>query len=346
MKKELDFDELHQAVNALMDEAGKPKVKKIPAESRATAPSTPAAARPATSNAESIPVSVKRTLPKVNSGRGARGQAMDVVGPKPAVKVTPPSAKPKRLAPSLQPVNKITPEPPVPQPPAMPDTPLDQPEDPAQKTGPTMTHTDHTWPDPLDLKQEAAAAEVEKAHLDAKPEEESATPFVTTKVEKRPLGAYTETAKPEEPAPEVPVPKEETPADPVLANIDEPSKPSQMAVQQPKELSPEVVAVESAEPEFHPETTVKPESNDPPTQDELRTMAIPQQYQTTEKEASAEERPVFDTKEYHPAIEAHTSRPRSNAWVMIIIFIVVLGLTLAVAYYVITGGFDLSALLG
>lgn len=338
MGKELDFDELHQAVNALMDEAGKPKVKKIPAEARteAAAGSAPAAPKERVeSEPETVPVSVKRSLPKVTSGRGNRGQTMDVIGPKASSKITPPSAQAKRLAPSIKPVSPtITPEKPVAKPEAQTITPLDQPDDPAQKTGQTMTHQDHTWPDTTDehsYKQEAAAAKAEEA--DSQKSEESTTPFVTTKVEKRPLGAYAETPKAEDAVPE----PEEAPAE---EPVGEPSKPGQTAIQQPKELSPEVVAVESAEPEFHPETTVK-EEGAPATPDDLRTMAIPQQYKTEEKETNTKERPVFDTKEYHPAIEAHTSGHRSNAWVMILIFVLVLGGTLAVAYFIITGGLSL-----
>lgn len=320
MNKELDFDELHQAVNALMDPPG--KSKKAPAESRtqASVASEPphTTAPPKTASEDTIAVTVKKPLPKIATSRGSHGRAMDVVGPKAPSKLTPPSSQTKRLAPTLQPT-KATIEAEEPTPQVLPHQPA-----PQVSEAPALGE----WPDPLDVH--GFSLQDDKTP-DA---QETSTPFVTKKVEKRPLGAYAETTKADSVTSEDTMPSNE--------DVPEPNKPTLTTVQQPKELSPEVMAVESAEAEFHPEPAQQePEA---PSADDLRQMAIPQQYKTNDKEVSSQERPVFDTKEYHPAIEAHSTR-RSKGWLALVIFALVLIATLAGAYYIMTGGFDFSMLL-
>lgn len=184
---------------------------------------------------------------------------------------------------------------------------------------------------------ETSPVEQEKP-AEQQPEPETGTPFVKSDVEKRPLGAYaSEPATEEKTEPATPTDKV---ADQPAAKQDVPT-PSILPPQTPKELSPEVVAVESSEPEHIP---TEPETTDI---QQLGQMSIPQQYQAEDKTASTASRPVFDTKDYHPPIEAHARSHRGiGSAVMLILFILILGSILAVAYFVITGSVDLGLLFG
>ncbi|MGH7196722.1 MAG: hypothetical protein ACREGJ_03070 [Candidatus Saccharimonadales bacterium] len=422
MKNEFDLDQLHREVNALMDEEVKRKTKKSPKPASSKSDPAPASAaasqtpqKPPKEDDGAVKVTVKRPLPKLASHRGPRGAAMDIVQPKPASGVTPPSAKPKRTAPALQPTKAVTPEPPAPvaSTPAEP-TPAPTPQKPAANQDvsddvlasinmqedvakhdepPKRAH--ETWPDPLEVhgfkdedepaqppatmkhelkvqpptlstqaeeepKDAEVPAEAEKAS-EAKPEETpeptpeappATTPFVKTKVEKRPLGAYTETAPPSA----EPVAEEED-VQPEAPKKEDLPTPGPLPAEQ-KELSPEVVAVESNEPEFRPNVPSVPEVEEPepakPAEAESETnlqalskMAIPPQYKASDKAPSKEERPVFDTKQYHPPIDpAHTAHRTGSKWGWILIAFLILLLLVAfgVAVWIITGGTDVTRL--
>lgn len=427
-QKDLDFDELHQAVNALMDQAqkGKSGKKQAPHNLKPAAPlgdkplildddekttgtdDTLASKQGDSQDDTQVKVAVKRPLPQLVSHRGPRGRAMDIVGPRAAGPITPPSAQIKREAPVLQPTKPIAPEPIVSvEPPVEAEKPatevkepsddvlasLDLQDSPVPKTAPIMTHQKSEWPDPLDVhefnkddepvksddveepKPEAPAGETEEkltkdATDEAQPTLESeeevkqevgdelakdedpllaeptSTPFLATKVEKRPLGAYTDTVPNK-----LPDEKTEASADNEV-EVDKIAAPSPLPTQQqPEELSPEVVAVESAEPEMQADAPEDVPDEQPEDEgvnmDSLRTMAIPQQYKEADKAESAGSRPVFDTKEYHPAIEAHAQAAKhgsASGWIMGILLIILLIVALGVAYYLITGGLDFSTL--
>ncbi len=239
--------------------------------------------------------------------------------------------------------------------------PAEEPEEPAQpevEAPAEEPEDDHEEPpsiepdEPDEAPTEPAAPSEseeseEKADSPEEPKDETSnSPFVTTKVEKRPLGAYADAIPAE---PQVKPEDSPQPAQPAndasVPNADQKDTPNSVPmIAQPAELSPAVVAVESAEPEFSPTDAPEPESSD---KGDLRTMAIPQQYKETEKPEEESTRPVFDTKEYHPAIEAHTTPHRSSVgtWAMALILLGLLVGVLAAAYYFITGGLDFSALL-
>lgn len=157
--------------------------------------------------------------------------------------------------------------------------------------------------------------------------EPSASPFVNAKVAKRPLGAFAnETPKPvteHAAAPEPPIPaKEPKPLKTEAATI--------AVAEPPKELNPEVVAVESEEPEFSPNN--------------LRQMAIPPQYHSSEKEPSHDDRPMFDTKNYHTplqpvAVPRHTGSKAGIVFTIILILLLIAAGVLA--YFVATGAIEL-----
>lgn len=206
-------------------------------------------------------------------------------------------------------------------------------------------------PDEQPLPEPTPAAEPEPQ---AKPAESApelpVTPFVNTKVEKRPLGSFAAA-----PAP-VPTPlqqptltKDDTPiAPPSQATNDE--KPEPAAIDTPAtpaELKPEIVAVESAEADYAKAGWEKPQ-NDEPVGD-LRHMSIPQQHHGHDKAPAKDERPVFDTKNYHPPLQPvatakhHTG---SKAGAVLTVILIILLITAGVgAYFVATGSIDLTSLL-
>lgn len=386
-KKDLDFDELHQAVNALMDQSqkGKPAKRRIQSEPKLLSTnSTPLGVALGDDKKTTdyhkdtedtrVAVTVRRTLPALTTHRGARGRAMDVVGPRPAPALAPPSAQPKREAASLKPSGALVPERITPIiPPTVAGKPESEKHEPSDDVlaslnlhdGSVMKHQKNEWPDPLDVhgfkdennpeskpahkaenlipeetgqtRKPEEIADKQAEEPQEKPADENATPFLATKVEKRPLGAYasTSTDKAAEEKPEAKSEDEQS-----NEKIDTPSPlPAQ---QQPEELRPEVVAVESAEPESRPGEADEPEAS----VDDLRHMAIPQQYKESEKASPTDARPVFDTKEYHTAIETHASARHSSlgSWIMGITLLILLIVALGVAYYLITGSLDFSAL--
>lgn len=181
-----------------------------------------------------------------------------------------------------------------------------------------------------------------------------ATPFVNANVQKRPLGAYAVTQQ-AAPPPSPRVVSEAVPSDTIPVAADEP-KATESKTQgaenietpiPPEELSPELVAVESAEPEFTP----NPASHEAAPIQNLRNMSIPRQYHASEKEPSKDDRPVFDTKDYHTplqtvAVPHHQHSGNSKAGILLtIILIILLVVAATVAYFVVTGGVSMGALL-
>lgn len=408
--KDIDFDELHEAVNAAMD-GGKAKPKKSKVahskkndEVKSTVEPQPEKMEPPQAvEPKGETVRVRRPLPKLATHqRTQRGMAMDIVPPKPVAAVPPPSARPARTAPSLQPTGPVTPEPtkpaeaPTPKP-TVPETPeptddmlasINMDESRHQvDTIDKNTRNPHAsqWPDPLEVHgfndkdkseapQETAEPKKEEAPLSQpttqpptettaplQPEPTTAppetpkpepapsiesSPFVSTNVEKRPLGAYANqpsapgVSKPD-PAPAVttePTVDSELPAK-QKTDLDEPQPPLQ------QELSPEVVAVESQEPEFTPGIQPATRTEDTTDLHSVSQMAIPKQYKETEYAPSTEERPVFDTKEYHPPIApAHAAHRTGSPWgmVMIVVLILLLIGSGLLAYLVMTGTLDIT----
>lgn len=403
--KELDFDELHDAVNKLMVQAQKPKAKSVakavsrPSVKVAERPAGKAAApqreKPAPANEGSSAVNITvrkavKVLPK------KRGMAMDVIQSAKPTAIKPPSARAARTAPTLHPTGPVAPEPPSQPEPAAATSPRPASSDVSDDTLASLNlQTDGTarpktvvdeehkkvaesaFPDPLDvhgfsegeqasapqpgtaeperpavMEHEApviaqvpqtpitpeAAAEPGTDTQEPEPQapaEPAATPFVNAKVEKRPLGAYASAAPP------APVP----PAKPEDATPPAPgSKLEPAAIETPvapAELRPEIVAVESGEADYS-------QPKDAESLDDLRHMAIPQQYQAHDKQADHHDRPVFDTKDYHPPIQPVAGAKKhggskAGAWLTFILIILLIAAGVA-AYFVATGGIDITRL--
>lgn len=142
------------------------------------------------------------------------------------------------------------------------------------------------------------------------------SPFVTTKVEKRPLGAFADAAheppKAALPEADAHVPHEST--------------------------NKEDLASASLESKQHLEAH---DEHDPT---DLRSMTIPPQYHQAEQKPHDDIHHMYDTKEYHAAPQhMHTAHKSSPALVVSIVVLVVLIIAaLAVGYLMMTGALDLS----
>lgn len=191
---------------------------------------------------------------------------------------------------------------------------------------------------------------------EAKPEPQPATelpvtPFVNTKVEKRPLGSF---AAPAASAPAgtlapTTLAKPENPVKPTGAITGE-EKPDPATIEvpvAPEELNPELVAVESAEADYTKGGWEKPEDREP--LGDLRHMSIPQQHHGHDKEPNHDERPVFDTKDYHPPLQPvatakHHTGSKAGALLTVILIILLVAAGIG-AYFVATGSIDLASFL-
>ncbi len=390
MADELDFDELHSAVNELMSQRGKRRAPKAAAEApQPVVAPTPAAVetpKPAPKPADDglVKITVKRPTPTLSVPPRQRGSAMDIISaPAP---VAPPSARANRTAPTLKPTQDVEPEKPQPTttphrvPAAMePDDDVlsslnMQDESDVPSGAPKPKESDKSkdvdvWPDPLDyhgfkedgqentipapkeLPQEKEIAATHDPLLDESDEPETppspaepaptmtaerpeGSPFIDTKVEKRPLGAYAASPK-EDPAP---APAPEPASTPKAADKTAAPAPDVAALSpQPKELSPEVVAVESADADNTPA--------DGGDVNAVRQMAITPQYKTHDKEPSQAERPVFDTKEYHPPIDpstAHKPASKHGSVGLLIMLAILVLVALGIGILWMTGMLDLS----
>lgn len=169
----------------------------------------------------------------------------------------------------------------------------------------------NNWPDPLDYldfdnpqpkKAEPPTEEREPQKPEIAPAE--ATPFIATKVEKRPLGAYNSVV-PE--APKIPEASEEPPK----ADMAEASMESRHHLEQPEE--PEI----------------------------LQQMSIPGQKTDELQQPEEKIRGMYDTKEYHAAPQPIYGSHRGNPWLVVIVvalITLVVGVAL-VGYLMATGMF-------
>lgn len=341
--KDIDFDELDQAVSSVL---------KTPGEKTATPDVAPAAAtpdveKPAEKTAEKVesapepaaaptktPLAIKR-----------RGQFMDVVHPSSDM-----TGKPGDLPVAPAPKVSIQPISPSVEPEAPAETPVEPTEAAPETAAPTESHTpeapqapietveppaaDRSWPDPLDTMETqeetkdslaAPTAALEDTAVEAvttpdvaaeTPEEPASdTPFLAdTKVEKRPLDAFS---------------VEETPGvvDPATA-----AAPTEL----PPELQPEVIAVEANSTDQASEDVeetpapVEKESTPEPSFN----ASIPQQYVAEENQAD-EDHSIFDTREYHQPLTPTKAKKNGLPGWLVALFVVILlaGLGAAGGYF-------------
>lgn len=339
---DIDFDELDEAVNSLVNKnhasASEPRE-----ELKSKAEAVPVANPEPPENSESTvtpepAININQMpaldIPKRSARLGAKPPVVPAVarGASRGFMDILPSSKqltkaPSRTAGAIKPISDVStikaepvPEPTTPPPISQLKPEAGQPEsrtaarDEAQQKANEQTPE---WPDPINLDtQKETPAEEPVAENPP-----NSTPFIPTKVEKRPLGAYSAYTPPEpEPEPEKP---------------EEPAVSSREATPAAPELQPDILAVESGEPQ---KTEVKPV-------DQPQVMAIPKQYKTTEKAVDETPRPIYDAKEYHPPLlepTTHHPKKRTGLVVGIIFLVILLAIIGYVVYLVMTGGLDLT----
>lgn len=345
--KDLDFDELDQAVSSVLGGDAAP-VKKDDARP-APADTTKQAVHVSTTPA--APVAPATSAPAISPAVKRRGQFLDMVHPSADMtsrsKMPTPAARTK-----ITPVSKdVVPDPtekadaPTPAIPVATPPPAPKASEPVISE-PSVEETnsdakDVAWPDPLDVAQSVAQAasddpiKDDTASEEAKPEDDptpvtvpsaardaAATPFVTdAKVDKRPLGAFG-TA--------------EVPAAAEVAEVKADIADEQKApVPTPPELQPDVVSVEAAaEREFT--------GNDTEPQEKPATglsQSIPQQYKTPAETPNLTTHPVFDTKEYHQPLTPVHHQKKSRGWLVVLIIVLLLVVGAALGYFAFVAGF-------
>ncbi len=351
--EDLDLDELDNAVTQLMDKPkGKPAVKKSAPPTPEIAKIAPEPPKVEPEPDAPVTIAVTQKTPHVSLAKSAPRKrvgsgAMDIIQ-RPA----PPPHRPNREGAALQPTKSVAPElvqsaahvsTPEPTPPHAEVSDdllasLNMLED-SNKTvkpkpeAPGPVPEAEAWPDPIDLhgfddkKPEAPTPEPEPIPPDPTEEpptlqsvptpaqeEPAASPFVTTKVEKRPLGAYANTPAhvPEKPA-DTPVP----PAETSKADMAETALASSHHIDKP-----------DGEADM----------------DDLRQMSIPQQYHTAQAKPQEAVHNIFDTREYHAPPRPMRTEHHGSPWfvVSIVAFIVLIIGVAAVGYLMMTGMLDIT----
>lgn len=324
-------------------------IEKVVPEPTADAGEVPAVVTEPTPNVEEETVPVTAPTPPVAKTPLAikrRGQFMDVVHPssdmtnKPDDTAAVSSARKVNLKPISTTVIS-TPEPESTTPnveetriaetSALAET-TSEPQSPVETVEPTSA--DRAMPDPLDVMEaqeetkdasSVEASTVEDTQVDTAGESETdtssddevtpTTPFLTdTKVDKRPLDAFS---------------GEETPADLVAEPVVAPEEPL------PPELQADVIAVES-----NPSERADDEGENPKDDDKKEgadagfNASIPQQYTSTENKPD-DDHSIFDTREYHqPIAPTKTKKGGLPGWIVAVLVIFLLaGLGAAGGYF-------------
>jgi hypothetical protein len=367
--KDLDFDELDQAVSSVLGK-DQDTSKDEPAPKAADKSSDDAkAAEPTAVAIKPEPIVEKpadptpAVAPAVSPAQKRRGQFLDMVHPSADMRSrsTPSSGSSRpKLAPvsnnvvpdepakpAAKPVEtpavavSTTPEPAltIPEPEKATPEPADSVK--AEDAKPADSAKDITWPDPLDVMSSSDSKTDEEPETEKSPEptatpsEGSQTPFVTdAKVDKRPLGAFG--------AAESSTPAEETPAaesGPVATDIDA-QKPPETT---PPELQPDVVAVEAAaDREFAGEGPIEQRGDDkqetPAQEKSGLSQSIPQQYKTPTEAPDQTPHPVFDTQEYHQPLLPATSQKKGRSWLVVLIIVLLLAVGAGLGYFAFVAG--------
>jgi hypothetical protein len=285
---ELDFDELDNAVNSLVSKD----------QSNSGASAEPDVKEPKESN--KVPVRDSKLTPDLKkerprmmvkpavpaTARGTNRGYIDIMAPKPALKAPP------RVSPTIAPIAPLSNV-------NLPVAPVRSKMEVEEKESDVLPKASVLPVEPPKFTEQTIEPDEDTVEL---PEPSvaptSPTPFVNAdKVEKRPLGAYSEYSPNEAKAKVVPI-----------------STPEVEDSSVSPELSPDMLAVESGEPQ--PE---KPEHAEP--------KSIPPQYKKAEKTVDDTPRPVYDSQDYHPPLlEAKVERKKLALWIKIVIVVLVLAL--------------------
>lgn len=238
----------------------------------------------------------------------------DMAGPKAAVA---PTNRVSMSGKTLQPIaagNAFTTEAEV-----TPEKVIEKPTATTPATKPdAIASEDPAWPDPINTpsvdtnkvtspKTEDATVPV---NITAASPEIAASPFIDDpQVEKRPLGAFSETAQTQSTLPR------EAAAD---ATHEEPLVAEAGSEVLPPELDVDVISVESDIDTVENEPSQVNHSVHATTA-QAGTLSIPKQYQEAERPEDTSAHSLFDTKDYHPPLNVHTDNSHRFLWVWVVI---------------------------
>ncbi|MCX6728409.1 MAG: hypothetical protein NTV39_01410 [Candidatus Saccharibacteria bacterium] len=308
--KDIDFDEIDRAVNSVSSDN---PVTNDNIASTTTQPDTSEPSKPAIQT------------PPALAGRRSSGQFMDVVHP---------SSNMRRA-----PIN-------------MPDRPLNQNTTPDTPTSPSVSEpqpTETELPTPTvpnsgwaELKDENEDADIDKINddivneLDHKSDELPDTPFISgTKVEKRPLGAFsTESTAPEvEPESENPISddkKDDSLPDELQDNLL--SIESKESTPSPEIQKEEAEPIEKPEVVEKPEVTKKPEASIVESKPAVAT-SITQQYEEKPSTGDKDSGPIYDTNAYHKPLASPVKKKSSWKIIIWILGILIIGVGAGILVY-------------
>jgi hypothetical protein len=310
--KDIDFDEIDRAVssvnpnNADADNQFEPKVDNEPSTTELPNQTT---------------ATPKPALPL--AGRRSTGQFMDVVHPSSNMRRAPVSA------PSIRPLSPDKPAEPATEPPA-------EVPQPVETELPKPTIPNNGWGEP---KAENNGNDIDKIsqeisdELDHKTDELPDTPFISgTKVEKRPLGAFST----EPPAVEVESDTNSQSEQDVPANNGLPdelqddimsieSKESTPGPEPEKDLTKPVEKLEVVEKAAVPATEGKPTVVTP--------TSITQQYEEKPSTGDRDSGPIYDTNSYHKPLISPVKKKSGWKIIIWILGIIVIGVGAGVLVY-------------
>lgn len=373
MMKDLDFDELDQAVNSLMTGISKTPAPQDDKAAEKTLNITPTLSdneRPSFANLEQTAAKAEGEIKAAETGapvpapvgslaaRRTSGRFMDVVHPSSDMKVV---GRPTVSREGIQ-LNPIAPRVPAtvaPQPSSEPESTIDAVSDqPPVVVEQSPAVEENAWPDPIDIASSSPAAPTAPATVEEAPApvpetieasipdvDEPAplqTPFLAdTKVEKRPLGAF---------AVEQQAILGELPEDTEIADVNTESavQPSVVSEQQPSldlpdELQHDLVKIESdneVTQEERPPVEVATQAPafaapvvTPAPAAPAGPASIQPQYKEEPSSTKEEHAAIYDTDSYHKPL-AHPAKKKSGwLWVLWIILLLALGAGGAAALY-------------
>jgi len=327
--KDLDFDEIDQAVNSI--KSG------IPAANNDTGTSTP----PVNSVQSTVSVGPSPTV----VGRRSSGQFMDVVHPSSDMRKTslmmPNRATNQNTADSNPPVTPIAP------------APLASPDRDSVSSIPASS--DIGMPDPIDYRKPSSNvtesrkdtnpdqnedADIDRIsdditnELSQKSDESPDSPFISgTKVEKRPLGAFStestdQTTEPEDK-------KDSTDKDKANTEV----KPTGPDAPLPEELQDDLLLIESGNSSTNSDTPITKDSY----KDTVKASAaesqpigpssITQQYKEQPSTGDQSTGAIYDTDAYHKALARPSKKKSGWLWVLWITILLVVGAGAGAAVY-------------
>lgn len=296
---DVEFDELDKAVNSLLDSdnpkpnsvAPKPEVLNMD-DNIAKQNNEPLGFKPSVDSSSSDAVPINKPEPPKSQITSRPGRFMDVVHPSSDM-------RPSTARPALRPVSRE----------AKTITPLPSVENKPETTPPIQKvaeapKTEIKMPDPIDFISEPNLAPSPKTNTETT-DGAPVSPFLSdAKIEKRPLGAFSDLSS----APNEHKPNQEVPFD------DDQKSNRPFDTPLPAELDPALLSIELSSPEdynksssrFTSEPNIEPDVARSPSDGKIKSSEASQP-------ASGA---VYDTKNYHVAIE-HPAK-KNSGWTMVV----------------------------